>query len=299
MSDPRQSGSVSTAYESILNNYGWDEGWRILRSMCGNAQYFSNWSTKAPVDVSRGEAAAGVAIDFYGRYQSQAARLPGQSADESRVGFVDPEGNVLMDPDPISMLRGGPDPELAMRFIEYVMSEEGQALWQFALRESPDEMGPEQFELRRLPARRVMYEKYFDRFVDKVRPFAIASEAESLGWRSMLSPLFGAFAIDIHHAQRRAWEALARIRATGNSDLISEAEDLYFAWPMHEFTDGRRVRLGPDTYREIRNDWRDPVRAANLKIQYTDFFRDCYEQVVAMAQNLDAEDGAEFAAQQH
>lgn len=134
LADPRQSSSVATTYDSILNNHGWDEGWRILRAMCANARAFTNSSSKIPIDVAQGEAAAGVAIDFYGRYQSQAMLQPGESPDASRVGYIDPPGVVFIDPDPISKLRGGPDPELADRFIEFTLSEEGQALWQLPAR---------------------------------------------------------------------------------------------------------------------------------------------------------------------
>ncbi|MBL8745036.1 MAG: extracellular solute-binding protein, partial [Phycisphaerae bacterium] len=167
LADPRLSGSVATTYESILYSYGWDEGWRILRAMCANSRYFSNTSQKVPLDVSQGQAAVGTAIDFYGRFQSQSILTPGQAPEESRVGYIDPPGATLIDPDPISMLRGCPNPVIARRFIEFLMSEEGQALWNFtkapptsaatenhAAAEPP--LGPERFELRRLPIRRIM-----------------------------------------------------------------------------------------------------------------------------------------------
>ncbi len=53
LADPRQSGSVTTAMDAILSNYGWDEGWHILRAMAANARYFTNSSTKPPIDVSQ------------------------------------------------------------------------------------------------------------------------------------------------------------------------------------------------------------------------------------------------------
>src|SRR3954468_15868312 len=70
LADPRQSGSVATTFEAILNGYGWDRGWAILREMCANSRYYTNSSTKPPIDISAGEAAAGLAIDFYGRSQA-------------------------------------------------------------------------------------------------------------------------------------------------------------------------------------------------------------------------------------
>ncbi|MEL6741804.1 MAG: ABC transporter substrate-binding protein, partial [Planctomycetota bacterium] len=90
LADPRQSGSITTTFDSILGNAGWDEGWRLLRAMCGNTRYFTNSATKPPSDVSQGEAAAGLAIDFYGRGQAQ-------TAGRGRVGYADPAGAVYVD----------------------------------------------------------------------------------------------------------------------------------------------------------------------------------------------------------
>lgn len=287
LADPRQSGSVATTYESILNYYGWDEGWRILRSMAANTHTFSASSAKVVIDVARGEAAMALAIDFYGRYESQALLAPGQDPSESRVGYVDPAGAVYVDPDPISLLRGAPSPDLAMRFIEFVMSEAGQALWQFPAKgeEAPvSEMGPRRFELRRMPIRPVMYERYFDRFIDQVRPYEFASDTEPRGWRGMIGPLFGAFAVDIHHEMRTAWAALNRARRGGASEeLIAEMESRFFAMPMHTLPDGTSVRLSPEHYDVIRDDWRDDRRASELKLKYTQFFREQYAAVRRMA----------------
>lgn len=108
LADPRQSGSITTTFDSILGNYGWDGGWRILREMCGNARYFTAQSTKPPADVSAGDAAVGLAIDFYGRGQAQTVA---EAGDPDRVTYIDPPGEVYIDADPITILRGGPDPE--------------------------------------------------------------------------------------------------------------------------------------------------------------------------------------------
>jgi len=306
LADPRQSGSVATTFESILNNYGWERGWRVLRAMSANAQYFSNTSAKAPIDVSNGEAAAGVAIDFYGRFQSQALREPGGGPETSRVGYVDPEGLVFVDPDPVSILRGGPHPEMARRFVEYLLTEQGQSVWQLPAKGdiAPAEaLGPRTHELRRMPVRRVMYQRYFERFIDKVNPFEIASEARSLGWRSMISPMMGAFGIDLHMECRHAWDAMhavidaaeageldgATLRARSFDSpaaLIAHAESIFYAMPVHRFEDGREVIFSEATYDEVRNDWRDPKRASELKIAYTRFFRANYERLVELANEL-------------
>ena len=137
MADPRQSGSVLTELDCILSNLGWERGWKLLRELSANARYFTNTSTKPPLDVSQGEAAAGLAIDFYGRGQAQAITPAGSDHVRARVGYVEPRGLTAIDADPVSIVRGGPNPALARRFVEFCLSEEGQALWQLPARTDP------------------------------------------------------------------------------------------------------------------------------------------------------------------
>ena len=115
--NPAQSGSVTTAFEAILKYLGWKRGWQVLRRAAANARYFSASSLKPPADVSQGDAAMGVCIDFYGRYQSQAIANRGGG---DRVGYIDPPGATMIDPDPISLLRNAPNEKIAKRFIEFL-----------------------------------------------------------------------------------------------------------------------------------------------------------------------------------
>jgi ABC-type Fe3+ transport system substrate-binding protein len=240
--NPAQSSSITTAFEAILLRRGWDEGWRTLRRIAANARSFSASSAKVPLDVAAGEAAAGICIDFYGRFESQAILEAGGGA---RVGYIDPAGETRLDADPIALLTGAPSPDLARRFVEFVLSVEGQSLWQFSPaasaerraaagsaagskeRPGPPEgsarasmqalaegapSGPLRYELRRLPIRRSMYHtpELFDRFVDQVDPWAIATgvaEADR-NVRAFIVPIFAAMAIEEHRLLRQAWLAI-------------------------------------------------------------------------------------------
>lgn len=289
MTDPRQSGSVATSYDSILNNLGWEKGWRTLRAMSANARFFANSSLKAPLEISAGEAAAGPVLEFYGRYQSQALKNAGGDA---RMGYIDPPGIVFIDSDPISILRAGPNPVIAQRFVEFVLSEQGQALWQFPAHDGnahPDAMGPERFSLRRMPVRRLMYEKWRASFVDQdLQPFEIVSHAPLQGWRPLIDKLMSAFAMDIHHDMAEAWRAIASARAAGRHDLVHRMEAEFFAFPPHRFSDGRELPFTPDNFKPIRDDWRNPRREPELRIAYTAFFRARYREIVAWGEDASA-----------
>ncbi len=299
LADPRQSGSIATAFESVLNSRGWDDGWRILRSMTANSRSYMNSSTKPPIEIGQGEAAAGLAIDFYGRNQAQAVG-------DDRVGYVDPPGEVYIDADPVSILRGGPNPELAKRFVEFCLSEEGQALWQFAPEhqgpgvrgqgsppgtqdsgpQTQNRLGPDRYALRRLPVRRVMYDKHLERFVDRVNLFELAGTHPSRGWRPALGPMMGAFAIDTADEQRGAWRALgdAAAREGPGSSRVQEMRDLFFSWPDVQMPDGSRLQFSETSLKAITDAWRkDRAFANRSRIEITEFFRGQYRRIIAMA----------------
>jgi iron(III) transport system substrate-binding protein len=292
LADPRQSGSVTTTYDAILSYYGWEKGWGVLRAMCGNARYFANSSPKPPIDVSHGEAAAGLAIDFYGRGQGQAVLLPGQDPREGRVGYVDPRGATYIDADPVAMLRGGPNPALAARFVEFCLSDEAQALWQFRALEvmgrpnpkaannpkGPDgqPMGPRNYELRRMPVRREMYQKYAAAFVDDIHPFESATTTKPAGWRSAIPIMMGAFGIDNARECRAAW---ARVLSEPDPQRHVALEAAFHSFPTTTMPDGSVLEFTQANYRAIAIAWRDPAFRARCEIEYTQFFLATYRTI--------------------
>lgn len=285
LADPRQSGSITTTFDSILGYYGWERGWSLLREMCANARSFSNASTKPPTDVSQGEAAAGLAIDFYGRGQAQAVG-------GDRVGYAEPTGAVYVDADPASILNGAPNFDLAQRFITFVLSEEGQAIWQFRATSAqgadnpagPDgqPMGPRQYELRRMPVRRVMYERYLPYLIDSVNPFELASKTSNPGWRTGVQMMMGAFAIDAGDELRKAWRALnlARLEPDFPPEVLAEMESLFYAFPEQALPDGSLVSFDEQNYRAYRGTWSDPTVTKRAEIGYVRFFREQFRRIV-------------------
>jgi ABC-type Fe3+ transport system substrate-binding protein len=141
---------VPEDYQRALER-GWVNGLRLIQRIGANARYFTDSAGKVPIDVSMGAAAAGIAIDFYGRFQAQSVRAPDG---RERMGFVTPPGGSGVSCDPISLLRGAPNREIAVRFIEFVLSEDGQKLWTYRPG-APG--GPIKYALRRVPIRRTFF----------------------------------------------------------------------------------------------------------------------------------------------
>ncbi|HEX2860996.1 MAG TPA: ABC transporter substrate-binding protein, partial [Lacunisphaera sp.] len=175
--DPTKSGSIAKSFESIIQEQiylewtrvaretgrpkdeveqqavaqGWERGLQLLQLIGANARYFTDSSQKPPIDVAAGNCAVGMCIDFYGRYQEQSSA---ERSGRQRLGFHMPVDGTTLSPDPIALLRGAPNREIAAAFIEYVMSMEGQKLWNF---KPGTPGGPGHFALRRLPIRKDFY----------------------------------------------------------------------------------------------------------------------------------------------
>ncbi len=314
LGNPGQSGSVRKSLDTVLQRRGWVEGWHLLRRASANARYFSASSSKIPIDVSAGDAAVGVCIDFYGRYQEQVVR---EAGDPDRLGFVDPPGESAIDADPVSMMRGAPNPEIAERFIRFCLSLRGQALWQFAARgENADPMtdlGPQRYELRRMPILTTMYQSpLFERMIDQVRLFDLYDEPSAAlhlnrEYWDYVPLLMSSMAIDTHDDLQQAWQVIHTHPAYPESDSIITADDvndatlremltLFDALPIIEGPDGvafdlaNPEHLAPLRQGWVRGGWADAELwhpTANprdvLRVRWTNFFRHNYQEIVRLA----------------
>lgn len=141
---------VPAEYQAAVER-GWENGIRLIQRIGANARYFTDAASKVTIDVSMGDAAVGLAIDFYGRYQAQCSRAPDG---RERMIYITPVGGSSVSCDPVGLLRGAENRETAVRFIQYVLSEDGQRLWTYR---PGTPGGPQKYALRRLPIRRDFY----------------------------------------------------------------------------------------------------------------------------------------------
>lgn len=206
--DPRSSGSIHMVYEIILQAYGWEKGWATLIGMCANARTFARGAGDVPKDVAVGEAACGIAIDVYGWRQVE-------EVGADRMGFLLPEGVTVINPDGIAVLKGAPNKDLAEKFVEFVLSEEGQKLW--CLKKGAAG-GPRDFVLGRMP---VIPGLALRNPADSAVPqdaFAMKSgftydlAKGSVRWAA-LNDLVGAVMIDAHNELEAAWKVACRLPA--------------------------------------------------------------------------------------
>jgi iron(III) transport system substrate-binding protein len=220
LSDPTSSGSAAKAFEMLVQEQialaggdaqleeGWANGMRLIQKIAANARYFTDSASKVPWDVESGDAAAGMAIDFYGRFQSESVR---KADGTSRMGYITPKGGSSFGADPIGLLRGAPSPELAKKFIQFVLSEEGQKLWNWK-KDTPG--GPTKYALRRLHILPSAYTSETEEFRSDPGVFPYGSDGMTYhsAWTGALfrtlSFVVKTMCIDTHDELQEAWGAL-------------------------------------------------------------------------------------------
>lgn len=221
MADPTRSSSARTAFMAIVEkqmalareaapndpaalDHGWARGMGLIRQISANARVYTDASSSVPAQVGAGDAAAGMAIDFYGRTQVE-------MSGDSRVGYVEPAEATIVNPDPIGVVKGARNQELAMRFVEFVLSVEGQRIWNYRVG-TPG--GPKQTTLRRLPIVRSVYTD-LTHFTDKVNPFEIAGTFNTRRDRTRTFPTLG------EQIQVSCIDVLSELRETRKAILTS------------------------------------------------------------------------------
>jgi iron(III) transport system substrate-binding protein len=300
VADPTKSGSIAKAFEMMIHEriarsvaaagyslrdeygpdgldetyraavaQGWLDGVNLVRLIGANARYFTDSAGKVPIDVASGNAAVGLAIDFYGRYQAETSRSP---AGAERMRYVTPVGGSSVSCDPISLVRGAPNRELAVRFVEFVLSEDGQRLWNYR---PGTPGGPEKFALRRLPVRRDFYPSDVpalqarfeghaaytsDDFADPtVNPYYLASEFTYVPeWTGrhfgIHRDLIRAMCLDAGAELKAAWDAIA---AAGGPKAVPAAMEALLALPDGLTWSGAldRERYPADRRMETMREW--------------------------------------------
>jgi spermidine/putrescine-binding protein len=144
---------------------------------------------------------------------------------------VSPEGGSAYSVDPIALLRGAPHPAVATAFIEYVLSLDGQRLWDFRTG-APG--GPRHFALRRLPVRRDFYLRK-DWMQYRSDPDADPySQKEVLVYHpKWTSPLYPELALvirlmteDTHQELTEAWSAIISASGPRRAAALAVLQDM-------------------------------------------------------------------------
>lgn len=117
MSNPGISGTSYTAIASILQRYGDEKGWEFLEALNDNIPYYAERGSEPPQKASLGEVLIGISPDGI---NSVREGYP--------VEVVYPEDGTPWWHSPVAIIEGTNNLEAAKKFVDWVLSEEGQTI---------------------------------------------------------------------------------------------------------------------------------------------------------------------------
>lgn len=224
ISAPSRSGTTHLTIETILQAYGWEKGWTLLLNAGGNMGSITERSFGVPEAVISGQYGIGVVIDFFG-LSAIASGQPVEFAYPSLTSVV---------PASVGIVKGGPNPQEARTFVNYLLSEAGQMVL----------FAP---EIARLPVIPDLYTKapkdYPNPFKKKMGGVEFNDDLSS-GRRDVVNSLYDHIITFRHNELRDAWKsiynaeaALAKSKsahAAQGKRLIGEARQLASQTPIND-----------------------------------------------------------------
>ncbi len=224
ISAPSRSGTTHLTVETILQAYGWEKGWALLLNAGGNMGSITERSFGVPEAVISGQYGIGVVIDFFGL----SAIASGQP-----VEFAYPALTSVV-PASVGIVKGGPNPQEARAFVNYLLSEAGQMVL----------FAP---EIARLPVIPELYAKapkdYPNPFKKKLGGVEFNDELSS-GRRDVVNALYDHVITFRHNELRDAWksiykaeQALAKAKSANSApakSLIADARKLAAQVPIND-----------------------------------------------------------------
>ncbi len=298
LSDPTKSGSIAKAFEMIIQQQmhqevddrqaragaawnkqmeqqavaaGWTRAMHLIQRIAANSRYFSDGSSMVVSDVSDGNAAAGMSIDYYSRFNAESVAAPDG---RSRLGFVTPIGGTSVSADPVGVFRGAPHADVARHFVEFVLSVDGQNLWDYR---AGTPGGPVKYSLRRLPVRRDMYTPEHRRYMSDPdeQPYLVAQKMTyrpdwTAGAFNFLRVYIQSLAIDPHQELQAGWQAILAAggpeRSPRAMQLFGQMPVAYDQIPAQTITDPiQRMQLTRDWAMFFRHHYTDAARAATQR----------------------------------
>ncbi len=269
IADPLRSTSHTRIYEIILQAYGWEEGWRVLALMAANSKIYDS-SDAVREGVITGDLAIGITIDFYG-YQAMKVNPDTE--------YIIPEGESIINGDPIALVASTRRREAAEAFIAWVLSPEGQKLWldpninrmpvNARVFETPE--GRAREDLRKL------YEQTL-----KTRGIEFDDE-RALRTEMAMQQYFKAVLIDQNLELKRAWREVAKLRTSDPERYEELRERLTDILTFKDPTTGKVERFTEEYATTINPRLADPTFSGSMMKAWREAARERFAEIYNLA----------------
>lgn len=240
VADPSKSGSANKCFEILIQqemaeaknfSEGWYNGLAVCRRIFANSRSITDSASKVVRDVATGDAVCGMAIDTYAL--SEAAWMRSRFDGVDHLVYITPKGGTAVSADPVQILRGAPNRVVAERFVDFLLSKEGQKLHAF---KPGTPGGPALHALNRPPVRKDIYdskysEYYFQKGYNPYKSGADFTYRPKLTGRyySLLRALIKCTMLDTEEELKTAWQAII---AAGGPEKVPEAMKYFNAIPF-------------------------------------------------------------------
>lgn len=208
---PSKVGYAPMLVDTLLQGYGWEQGWQILEQISANAKLADAGATFISDDVGSGRVAVGLTMDFF---------AVSAIANGRPLSFIYPE-KVGYSPAHVAIFRESTHLDGARAFAGFLLSETGQKLLLH-----PD--------IRKLPIRPAVYANkpigYFDPFAAAQRATYQYDIATGIARQELLGAMFDALVTRQHEALKSMWATLRRAqqKAPGDERLQQALQHAYW-----------------------------------------------------------------------
>jgi len=196
---PSKVGYAPILVDTLLQGYGWEQGWCVLEKVAANATLADAGATFISDDVGSGRIAVGMTMDFFAR---------AAIANGNPLRFTYPE-KVGYSPAHVGIFHEASNLKGARAFASFVLSEQGQQILFH-----PD--------IRKLPVRPAVYahkpQGYFDPFAAAQRASYKYDMTAGLMRQELVAALFDALITRHHAALKTMWEAIHLAEQTAPGD---------------------------------------------------------------------------------
>lgn len=116
--NPAASGTATLMVLNEMMQRGEKEGWKFFEKLMEQANSTPDSGSAPTKAVAMGEAHIGIGFDF----MAYEAKAKGETVD-----FIVPDKTPIL-VNPVSLVEGGPNPEGGKKFIDFLLSKEGQQI---------------------------------------------------------------------------------------------------------------------------------------------------------------------------
>ncbi|MDR0740906.1 MAG: extracellular solute-binding protein [Puniceicoccales bacterium] len=263
--------------EALAIREGWFEGLKLIQKIVSNGHYMTDSSAQTVLDVAEGNCPVGIATDFYGR--SEKANIVSRGV-KPRFNFVIPRSGCSPSPDPISLYRGAKHKELALEFLEFLLTLPGQSLLAFRVG-TPG--GPVQTPLCRAPILKTAYNPELLQYSNDPDVNPYNDTGDFVYREEWTKPVFNALSLvfkmaflDPEDKLRKAWRSIQRARNEGRHRAADEALAV-----MQDLNVFAYDRVAKEIMQEAKN--KDYLHAIRYQTKIANHFREQYKKAYKIA----------------